>query len=108
MLVLTRKTGQKLIINDNIEIVILETRGDAVKIGIKAPKEVAIYREEIYEEIKKANKQASNNVLVADINNAMNLMENKKRPADDYLSKFSTVIAAVKKDKEVSEKDLNK
>lgn len=106
MLVLTRKTGQKLILNDNIEIIILETRGDAVKIGIKAPKEVTIYREEIYEEIKKANKQASNNVLVADINNAVNLLENKKRPVDDYLSKFSTVIATPKK--EETSKDLDK
>ncbi|OGI04849.1 MAG: carbon storage regulator [Candidatus Melainabacteria bacterium RIFOXYA12_FULL_32_12] len=103
MLVLTRKTGQKLILNDNIEIVILETRGDAVKIGIKAPKEVTIYREEIYEEIKKANKQASNNVLISDVDKALNLLENKKRPVDDYLSKFSAIITTPQKNK-----DLNK
>ena len=57
MLVLSRKTGEKLIINDNIEITIIETRGDSVKIGINAPKNVSIYREEIFEEIRKNNKQ---------------------------------------------------
>lgn len=59
MLVLTRKTGQKLIIANDIEITILETKGEAVKIGIQAPKHIAVYREEIYEEIKKANQQAT-------------------------------------------------
>jgi len=59
MLVLTRKSGQKLIIANDIEIVILEIRGDAVKIGIEAPKHITIYREEIYEEIKKSNQKAS-------------------------------------------------
>jgi carbon storage regulator len=58
MLVLTRKSGQKLIIDNNIVVTILETRGEAVKIGIDAPKTVSIYREEVYEEIIKANRQA--------------------------------------------------
>jgi len=59
MLVLTRKTGQKIIIANDIEVIILETKGDAVKLGIEAPKHISIYREEIYEEIKKANLQAT-------------------------------------------------
>jgi carbon storage regulator len=59
MLVLTRKTGQKIIIANEIEITILETKGDAVKIGIEAPKQITIYREEIFEEIKKSNRQAT-------------------------------------------------
>ncbi len=58
MLVLTRKTGQKIIINNNVEVTVLETRGDTVKLGINAPKEVTIYREEIFEEIRKTNQQA--------------------------------------------------
>ena len=58
MLILTRKTNQKLIINDNIEIVILESYKNSVKIGVNAPSDVQIYREEIYNEIKKSNKQA--------------------------------------------------
>lgn len=62
MLVLTRKTGQKLIIGDNIEITVLETKGDAVKIGIQAPRDVTIFREEIYEEIRKTNQQATGSI----------------------------------------------
>lgn len=80
MLVLTRKKGQKLIIGDNIEVIVLETRGDSVKIGIKAPKNIPVYREEIFEEIKKANQQATRNVLIADLDLAFNLFEKKKPP----------------------------
>ena len=58
MLILTRKINQKLIINDNIEVVILESCKNSVKIGVNAPNNVQIYREEIYNEIKKSNKQA--------------------------------------------------
>ncbi len=60
MLILTRKVNQKLIINDNIEVVILESYKNSVKIGVNAPSNVQIYREEIYNEIKKSNKQAKN------------------------------------------------
>lgn len=80
MLVLTRKTGQKLIIGDNIEVIVLETKGESVKIGIKAPKNITVYREEIFEEIKKANEQATRNVLIADLDLAFNLFETKKKP----------------------------
>ena len=58
MLILTRKVNQKLIINDNIEVVILESYKNTVKIGVNAPSNVQIYREEVYNEIKKSNKQA--------------------------------------------------
>lgn len=57
MLVLTRKTGQKLLIGNDIEVKVLETHGDSVKIGITAPRNVSIYREELYLEIKKANQE---------------------------------------------------
>ena len=56
MLILTRKLNQKLIINDDIEIVILDSNKNSVKIGVNAPRGVQIYREEIYNEIKKSNK----------------------------------------------------
>ena len=49
-----------LIINNNVEIDILEIRGDQVKIGISAPKEVPIYRKEVYLQIQDENKQAIN------------------------------------------------
>ena len=58
MLILTRKVNQKLIINDNIEVVILESYKNSVKIGVNAPNNVQIYREEVYNEIKKSNKQS--------------------------------------------------
>jgi len=55
MLVLTRKVNEKLIINGNIEVVVLDVIKNSVRIGIKAPNDVQIYREEIYREIQKAN-----------------------------------------------------
>lgn len=58
MLVLTRKNNQSIIIGDNVEIMVVEIRGDQVKLGIKAPKSVTIYRAEIYNEIMNENKLA--------------------------------------------------
>ena len=59
MLALSRKKGESLIINNNIEVMILETHGDQVKIGISAPKEVPIYRKEVYLQIQKENEAAA-------------------------------------------------
>ena len=59
MLALTRKKGESLVIN-NIEITVLEIRGDQVKIGISAPKEVPVYRKEVYLQIQNENKAALN------------------------------------------------
>lgn len=58
MLALSRKKNESLIINNNIEITILEIKGEQVKIGISAPKEVPIYRKEVYLQIQDANKAA--------------------------------------------------
>ena len=60
MLALTRKTGDAIMINNNIEITVLEVRGDQVKICISAPKEVSIYRKEVYLEIQKENQEVLN------------------------------------------------
>lgn len=65
MLALTRKKGESLIINNNIEVTVLEIRGDQVKIGITAPKEVPVYRKEVYLQIQEENK-ASLNVEAAE------------------------------------------
>lgn len=59
MLVLTRKTGQSLIIADGIEITIVEIKGEQVKLAINAPKEVPVHRKEIYELIKEENREAA-------------------------------------------------
>ena len=56
MLALTRKKGEALMVNNNVEITILEVRGDQVKIGISAPKDVPIYRKELYLQIQEENK----------------------------------------------------
>lgn len=60
MLALTRKKGESLIIDNNIEFTILKIRGDQVKIGITAPKQVPIYRKEVYVQIENENKAAVN------------------------------------------------
>lgn len=59
MLALTRKKGESLVVNNNIEITVLEIRGDQIKIGIQAPKEVPIYRKEVYVQIQKENEEAT-------------------------------------------------
>ncbi|MGN0349353.1 MAG: carbon storage regulator CsrA [Roseburia sp.] len=61
MLALTRKKGESLVINNDIEITVLEIRGDQVKIGISAPKEVPIYRKEVYLQIQQENQSALEN-----------------------------------------------
>lgn len=58
MLALTRKKGESLVINNDIEITILEIRGDQVKIGIAAPKDVPVYRKEVYLQIQKENEES--------------------------------------------------
>lgn len=59
MLALARKINQSIMIGNDIEITLLEIKGDQVKIGINAPKSVPIYRKEIYVQIQDENKKAS-------------------------------------------------
>lgn len=61
MLVLTRKPGESIIINDNIEIYIVETSENSVKIGINAPKNIKILRKEIIIEVKEENQESIKN-----------------------------------------------
>lgn len=58
MLALSRKLGESIIIGKDIKISILEIKGDQIKIGIDAPKNVTIYREEIFKQIEEENKEA--------------------------------------------------
>jgi carbon storage regulator len=57
MLVLSRTVGKSIIIDDNVEVTVLEVQGNSVRLGINAPKEVSIHREEIYQRIQE-KKQA--------------------------------------------------
>ena len=61
MLALSRKKDESLVIDNCIEVTILDIRGDQVKVGINAPKEIPIYRKEVYLQIQEANKQAMDN-----------------------------------------------
>jgi carbon storage regulator len=58
MLILTRKKGQSIIVNNNIEIIITAIEGDQVKVGINAPQEVNVLRKEVYEAVQESNKEA--------------------------------------------------
>lgn len=59
MLALSRKKNESIVINNDVEITILDIKGDQVKIGITAPKSVPVYRKEVYLQIQEANKAAS-------------------------------------------------
>ncbi len=60
MLALTRKKGQSIVINDYIEVTIIDINKDNVKLAVKAPKKIPIYRKELYLEIQKSNQEAAN------------------------------------------------
>ena len=60
MLVLSRKKNESIIINDDITIVVVEIRGDKVRLGAEAPKEVPVHRNEVYEAIRRNQQQAGN------------------------------------------------
>ena len=59
MLVLTRKLGESIAIDDNIKIVVVQIKGKQVRLGIKAPQETKIHREEVYQSIQDQNTEAS-------------------------------------------------
>jgi carbon storage regulator len=59
MLVLSRQRDESIIIGDNIVITVVDVRGDKVRLGIDAPREVSVHRREIYEAIQRENKQAA-------------------------------------------------
>ncbi len=59
MLALSRKKNEAIVINNNIEITVLDIRGDQIKLGISAPKEIPIYRKEVYIQIQNENKEAT-------------------------------------------------
>lgn len=69
MLALSRKANESIVIGNDIEITILEVKGEQVKIGINAPKSVPVYREEVYEQIKEANKEAASDAVQENLKN---------------------------------------
>lgn len=67
MLALSRKQNEAIVIGNDIEVTILEVKGDQVKIGITAPKSVPVYRKELYVQIKDANKEAIEQAASIDV-----------------------------------------
>ncbi len=59
MLVLSRQRDESIIIGDNVVITVVDVRGDKVKLGIDAPKEIPVHRREVYEAIQRENRQAA-------------------------------------------------
>lgn len=60
MLVLTRKLNESIMIGDDVKITIVDVKGEQVKLGITAPRQVSVHREEVYREIQKENQLAAN------------------------------------------------
>lgn len=59
MLVLSRQRDESIIIGDNVVVTVVDVRGDKVKLGITAPREVSVHRQEVYEAIQRENQQAT-------------------------------------------------
>ncbi|GHU51492.1 hypothetical protein AGMMS49975_05060 [Clostridia bacterium] len=69
MLALTRKKGESIMVGDDVEIVVLDWRGEQIKLGIIAPKSIPIHRKEIYEQIHAENKKAMISGDISDLKN---------------------------------------
>jgi len=87
MLVLSRRVGESLVIGDNVVVTVLEVRGDMIRIGIDAPREVKVHRSEVFQAIEEANKAAAS-------------------PAAQSIAAFTSALAAKKPagDKATSDK----
>jgi carbon storage regulator len=73
VLILTRRVGENVIVGDDIVISVLEVRGDAVRIGVQAPRSVSVHREEVWLELQRANEKAASpdDAAVAELGSAV-------------------------------------
>ncbi|MBT3354358.1 MAG: carbon storage regulator CsrA [Candidatus Scalindua sp.] len=75
MLILTRKLGESIIIDDNVQISVIEINKNNIKIGVNAPRDLPIYREEVYLKIKEENAQASSSGIIDFVDFASSTLE---------------------------------
>ena len=82
MLILTRKEGQSITIGNNIQITVLEINPKSIRVGIQAPKQISIYRDEIYAKIKEQNRLAVENVAGATLKQLSSILSQKSVQAN--------------------------
>ncbi len=78
MLVLTRKEGEGIIIGDDIKITIVELKGGGVRVGIDAPRDLKVHRQEVFERIKQENKEATQ-WDIADLNELSSILKSGRK-----------------------------
>jgi carbon storage regulator len=76
MLVLTRKLNESILLDDDVEITVLGVEGSQVKIGIKAPQDIKVYRKEVYNRIKEENKDAANSLRNTNVRDLVKKIKN--------------------------------
>ena len=90
MLILTRRLGESITIGDSIKVSVLGIHGRQVRIGIDAPSDVVVHREEIYVKIQEENRKASKSIK-EDLFGVVNLLKNKIKGKDDEKGKGKSV-----------------
>ena len=73
MLVLSRRVGESIVIGDEVTVTVLEVRGDVVRVGVGAPRHVAVHREELWRELEESNRAAASpsEDVIADLSRAV-------------------------------------
>ena len=107
MLVITRKNGQKIMINDNIEITVVDAKNGVCKIAIKADRDVKIYREEIYLQIKLANLLGTNAKASA-VDSVSELIKDSSNLNDKNIETASAAEEVVVEDEKSKSIRINK
>ncbi len=78
MLVLARRINESIMIGDDIEVVVVDIKGDQIKLGIRAPRTVSVHRSEVYREIQEQNKRAAESTPQS-LENLGDLLKKKKK-----------------------------